>query len=330
MIVPTELIVVVALALIFDFLNGIHDSSNIVATMISSRAFRPQTALIITAIAEFTGPFLFGVAVATTIGEEVAQISALTMHVITACLISAITWNLVTWFLGIPSSSSHALIGGLVGAVAMGAGFGAIKVSGLEKVLFALFTSPIIGFIVGFILMRIILFLVRGATPRVNNFFKRAQLLTAVGMALSHGTNDGQKTMGVITLSLVVGGVLPEFKVPIWVIAASAGAIALGTSLGGWRLIRTLGGKFYKIRPVHSFTTQLTSVFVILTASLVGGPVSTTQVVSSGIIGVGSAERLGKVRWSVAGDIVTAWFITIPATAIFSSGVYMLLIKFLG
>lgn len=324
-----ELIAVIALALIFDFLNGIHDSSNIVATMISSRAFRPQVALMITATAEFAGPFLFGVAVAKTIGDEVAQSGALTLHVITACLVSAITWNLLTWFLGIPSSSSHALIGGLVGAVAIGAGIGAIKVSGLEKVLIALFTSPIIGFVVGFALMRVIFFLARGATPSINNFFKRAQLVTAIGMALSHGTNDGQKTMGVITLSLVIGGVLPEFKVPVWVIAASAGAIALGTSLGGWRLIRTLGSKFYKIRPVHSFGAQLTSFLVILTASLVGGPVSTTQVVSSGIIGVGSAERLGKVRWSVAGDIVTAWIVTIPATALLSAGIYLLLVKIL-
>ena len=327
---PPELIIIIILALVFDFLNGVHDSSNIVATMISSRAFRPQTALTITAIAEFAGPFLFGVAVATTIGEEVAQSGALTLHVISACLISGITWNVVTWFLGIPSSSSHALIGGLVGAVAVGAGLGAIKVSGLEKVLIALFTSPIIGFVIGFMLMRVILFLARGATPRINGFFKHAQLFTAVGMALSHGTNDGQKTMGVITLSLVVGGALPEFKVPIWVIALSAGAIALGTSLGGWRLIRTLGGKFYKIRPVHSFGTQLTSVLVIMTASLVGGPVSTTQVVSSAIIGVGSSERLGKVRWSVAGDIITAWIVTIPATALLSAGLYMLLVRIWG
>ena len=324
---PTELIIVIALALLFDFLNGIHDSSNIVATMISSRAFHPQTALALTAISEFAGPFLFGVAVARTIGDEIAQSGALTLTVIVTCLISAIVWNLATWFLGIPSSSSHALVGGLIGAVAMGAGLGAIKVSGLEKVLIALFTSPIIGFVVGFFLMRVIFFLVRGASPKINGFFKRAQLLTAIGMALSHGTNDGQKTMGIITLSLVIGGVLPEFKVPIWVIAISAGAIALGTSLGGWRLIRTLGGKFYKIRPVHSFSTQLTSMLVILTASLVGGPVSTTQVVSSAIIGVGSAERLGKVRWSVAGDIVIAWIITIPVTALLAAGIYLLLGK---
>jgi PiT family inorganic phosphate transporter len=324
---PIELIVVITLALLFDFLNGVHDSSNIVATMISSRAFRPQSALTLTAVSHFLGPFIFGVAVAKTIGDEVAETSVLTLHVITACLVSAIVWNLVTWFLGIPSSSSHALIGGLVGAIAMGAGFGAIKLSGLEKVLIALFASPIIGFLLGFVVLRVIFFLVRGASPRVNAFFKRAQLITALGMSFSHGTNDAQKTMGIITLSLVIGGVLPEFRVPIWVITASAGAIALGTALGGWRLIRTLGGKFYKIRPVDSFATQLTSGIVILTASLFGGPVSTTQVVSSAIIGVGSAERPGKVRWSVAGDIITAWIVTIPATALLSAGVYLVLVK---
>lgn len=325
--IPLELIIVIALALLFDFLNGVHDSSNIVATMISSRAFRPQTALLLTAISHFLGPFIFGVAVATTIGEEVAEINVLTLHVITATLIGAIIWNLITWFLGIPSSSSHALIGGLVGAIATGAGFSAIKLSGLEKVLIALFTSPIIGFALGFFLLRLILFLARGATPGINEFFKRAQLVTALGMSFSHGTNDAQKTMGIITLSLVISGVLPEFRVPFWVIATSAGAIALGTALGGWRLIRTLGGKFYKIRPVHSFASQLSSGIVILTASLFGGPVSTTQVVSSSIIGVGSAERLGKVRWSVAGDIVTAWIVTIPATALISAGIYLLLTK---
>lgn len=324
---PTELLIVITLALIFDFLNGVHDSSNIVATMISSRAFRPQTALTLTAVSHFLGPFIFGVAVAKTIGDEVAEAGVLTLHVLTACLISAIVWNLLTWFLGIPSSSSHALIGGLIGAIVVGAGLSAIKFSGLEKILIALFTSPIIGFALGFILLRVILFLARSATPGVNVFFKRAQLFTALGMSFSHGTNDAQKTMGIITLSLVIGGMLPEFNVPVWVIAASAGAIALGTALGGWRLIRTLGGKFYKIRPVDSFASQLTSGIVILTASLFGGPVSTTQVVSSAIIGVGSAERLGKVRWSVAGDIITAWIVTIPATALLSAGVYLLLTK---
>ncbi|MDK1029585.1 MAG: inorganic phosphate transporter [Anaerolineae bacterium] len=322
---PTELILVIALALIFDFLNGVHDSSNIVATMISSRAFSPRTALTMTAIAEFVGPFLFGVAVAKTIGDEIALTSALTIHVITACLIAAIFWNIATWILGLPSSSSHALIGGLIGAVVIGAGFEALKTGGLVKVLIALFLSPVVGFIFGFILMRAIFFLARGATPKINIFFKRAQFFTAIGMAFSHGTNDAQKTMGIITLSLVVGGYLPSFEVPMWVIVASASAIALGTSVGGWRLIRTLGTKFYKIRPVHSFTSQLTSGVVIMTASLFGGPVSTTQVVSSAIIGVGSAERFGKVRWRVAGDIVTAWIVTIPGTALLAAGIYLLI-----
>jgi PiT family inorganic phosphate transporter len=321
----SELILVIILAVVFDFLNGVHDSSNIVATMIASRAFRPQTALALTATAEFLGPFLFGVTVATTIGHEVAQSTALNLDVIVACLVGAIAWNILTWFLGIPSSSSHALIGGIVGAVLAGAGFGAIKLHGLEKVLIALFTSPLIGFAAGFVITRLIYFLARNATPDVNWLFKNGQFVTALGMAFSHGTNDAQKTMGIITLSLMIGGYISEFRVPLWVIGISASAIALGTALGGWRLIRTLGGKFYKIRPVHSFATQLTSGIVILTASAFGLPVSTSQVVSSAIIGVGSSERLGKVRWSVAQEIVTAWFITIPASAIFSAGIYWLI-----
>jgi PiT family inorganic phosphate transporter len=320
-----ELIFVIILAVVFDFLNGVHDSSNIVATMIASRAFRPQTALALTATAEFLGPFLFGVTVAKTIGEEVAQANALNLDVIVACLIGAIVWNILTWFFGIPSSSSHALIGGIVGAVLAGAGFSAIKLQGLEKVLIALFTSPLIGFAAGFLITRLIYFLARNATPDVNWFFKNGQFVTALGMAFSHGTNDAQKTMGIITLSLVISGNIPGFQVPFWVIIVSASAIALGTALGGWRLIRTLGGKFYKIRPVHSFSTQLTSGIVILTASVFGLPVSTSQVVSSAIIGVGSSERFGKVRWTVAQEIVTAWFITIPASALFSAGIYWLI-----
>jgi inorganic phosphate transporter, PiT family len=317
--------VVIGLALVFDFLNGVHDSSNIVATMISSRAFRPGTALGLTAIANFVGPFLFGVAVATTIGDEVAQSNAINLDVIIACLFGAIVWNVFTWFLGIPSSSSHALIGGMLGAVLAGAGIGAIKLHGLEKVLIALFASPLIGFAFGFIITRLIFFLVRNAPMEINEFFKRGQLITALGMAFSHGTNDAQKTMGIITLSLVIGGYIDQFTVPMWVIAISAGAIALGTALGGWRLIRTLGGRFYKIRAIHSFSTQLTSGIVILTASFLGLPVSTSQVVSSAIIGVGSSESFGKVRWSVAEEIVTAWFVTIPASALVSAGVYWLI-----
>jgi PiT family inorganic phosphate transporter len=215
----------------------------------------------------------------------------------------------------------------MVGAVLLGAGWEAIRFPGLYKVLIALFASPVIGFIVGFLITRLIYVLVRNASPRINELFKNGQLFTALAMAFSHGTNDAQKTMGIITLSLVIGGVLPEFQVPFWVVAVSAGAIAVGTSLAGWRLIRTLGGKFYKIRPLHSFSTQLSSAGVILGASFLGVPVSTSQVVSSAIIGVGSAERASKVRWSVAEDIMTAWLITIPASGLLAAGVYWLIVS---
>jgi PiT family inorganic phosphate transporter len=320
-----ELVFVIALALLFDFLNGVHDSSNIVATMISSRAFRPSTALGFTSLAHFLGPFLFGVAVAKTIGDEIVQASAITLDVLIACLVAAISWNILTWALGIPSSSSHALVGGLIGAVFAEAGFGAVQLGGLEKVLIALFASPLIGFVFGFFFTRLVFFLARGASPRINELFKRSQLVTGLALAFSHGTNDAQKTMGLITLGLVIGGELSNFYVPLWVVAVSAGAIALGTAIGGWRLIRTLGGKFYKIRPVHGFATQVSSAVVILGASLVGGPVSTTQVVSSAIIGVGSSEQASKVRWGVAEEIVTAWIVTIPATALIAAGVFWLI-----
>jgi PiT family inorganic phosphate transporter len=320
-----ELIIVIVLALVFDFLNGMRDASNIVATMISSRAFSPRTALGVAAVAEFLGPFLFGVTVARTIGDEIVQSEVLTLSVILSALVGAILWNLITWYLGIPGSSSHALIGGMVGAVMIGAGPAAIKFGRLNIVLIALFVVPLIGFIFSFLTTRLIYFLVRGASPRVNEFFKRGQWITALVLAFGQGTNDAQKTMGIIALSLVIGGVLPTFQVPSWVVAVSAATIAIGTSLGGWRLIRTLGGKFYKIRPLHSFSTQLSSAGVIVASSLAGVPVSASQVVSSAIIGVGSAERASQVRWSVAEEIITAWLITIPASGLLAAGMYWLL-----
>ena len=326
----TLLVILIGLALVFDFLNGFHDSSNLVATIISSRAMSPRMALTLTAIAEFVGPFIFGVAVASTIGEGIVPPRSVTLPVLLAALTSAIFWNLITWFLGIPSSSSHAMIGGLIGAVAAGVGFQNIQLAGLTKIFLALFLSPVLGLLAGYLLTRLVYFLAQRASPKINVFFKRAQIVTAVGLALSHGANDAQKTMGIITLGLVTAGSLAEFKVPIWVVAISAGAIALGTSVGGWRLIRTLGGKFYKIRPVHGFCTQISSAAVILGAALLGGPVSTTQVVSSAIMGVGSAERLSKVRWNVAGQIAVAWLLTIPATMLVSAGVYYLFRPLMG
>jgi len=318
------IIAVIVLALIFDFLNGVHDSSNVVATMISSRAIPPKSALAMTALANFFGPFIFGVAVANTIGHEIVAAKSINTQVLLAALVSAIFWNLLTWYLGFPSSSSHALIGGFIGAVIMAAGWQAIQLGGLEKVLIALFASPLIGYVIGFLLLKLVVLLSWNATPRINNVFKRAQILTALALALSHGTNDAQKTMGIITLALVTGEVIPDFAVPVWVIILCAGMIAAGTALGGWKLIRTLGGKFYKIRPLDGFTSQLASTVVILGASLVGGPVSTTQVVSSSIMGVGAAERVNKVRWGVAKDIAVAWLLTIPATALVGAGAYWL------
>jgi PiT family inorganic phosphate transporter len=322
---PFTILLLVALALAFDFLNGFHDSSNIVATMIASRAMDGQVALAITAIAHFIGPFLFGVAVATTIGHEVLNDVEIKLSVTMSALVAAIIWNLLTWYLGIPSSSSHALIGGMLGAAIVESGFGVVKMAGLTKVIVALTTSPLIGLTIGFIVMKVSLFLSRPFPPGINTFYKRSQIVTALALALSHGTNDAQKTMGVITMGLVSAGVLKEFHVPLWVIVVSAGAIALGTWIGGWRLIKTLGGKFFKIRPIHGFTAQVTSASVILTASFLGGPVSTTQVVSSAIMGVGSAERVSKVRWGVAGQIVMAWVTTIPASAAMAALVALVL-----
>lgn len=324
------IIAVIALSLSFDFLNGIHDSSNVVATMISSRALSPRLALGMTALANFVGPFIFGVAVANTIGNEIVAAEAINETVLLAALASAILWNLLTWYLGFPSSSSHALVGGFIGAVVIGAGWGAIQLAGLEKILIALFASPIIGFLVGYLILRATILLSWRATPSINGFFRKSQVLTALALALSHGTNDAQKTMGIITLALVTGGYLSAFVVPVWVILACALMIALGTLLGGWKLIRTLGGKFYKIRPVDGFASQLASAAVILGASLVGGPVSTTQVVSSAIMGVGTAERANKVRWGVAREIVMAWFLTIPATALVAAGIYSILIHIIS
>ncbi len=322
--------VVIGLSLLFDFLNGIHDSSNVVATMLSSRALSPRLALGMTALANFLGPFIFGVAVATTIGHEIVAAEAINERVLLAALVSAIGWNLLTWYLGFPSSSSHALIGGFIGAVIMGAGWRSVQMAGFEKILIALFTSPIIGFLVGYLILRLTLILSWNATPRINRFFRQSQIVTALALALSHGTNDAQKTMGLITLALVIGGSLSTFQVPIWVIFTCALMIALGTALGGWRLIRTLGGKFYRIRPVDGFASQFASAAVILAASIFGGPVSTTQVVSSAIMGVGAAERANKVRWGVAQEIVTAWVMTIPATALAAAGVYVLLGRILA
>ena len=317
------LVLFVLAALTFGFLNGFHDSANVVATAIASRAIPPGIALSMSALTNFAGPFLFGVAVATTIGSEVVAPYAITIPVALAALVSAIIWNLVTWRLGIPSSSSHALIGGFIGAAVAGYGLTVLQPEGMAKIILGLFISPFLGLGLGLLVMEGVLIVGRMFTPRANFFFLHSQWLTTLVLGLSHGTNDGQKTMGIIAMGLVAFGVLPRFTVPAWVIFASAASIALGTAFGGWRLIRTMGAGFYRVRPTHAFSSQVGSAVVILGAGLWGSPVSTTQVISSSIVGAGSAERVNKVRWGVVGNIVTAWLITIPTNVLMGAALFM-------
>ncbi len=318
------------MALSFDFLNGFHDSANVVATMIASRALSLRSALTLAAVAELVGPLLFGVAVATTVGKEIVTPQSVTVTVVLAALLAASIWNLATWWFGIPSSSSHALTGGLIGGAFIFGGMAQIKFGGLTKVALALFVSPVLGFIVGWLMLQLLLFLARGASPRVNNTFNRLQLVTATALALAHGTNDAQKTMGIITLGLVTTGMQATFHVPLWVILASSTAISLGTAVGGKRIIQRMGGKFYRIRPIHSLASQTASAIIILTASLLGGPVSTTHVVSSAIVGAGASHRINQVRWNGLIDIGLAWIITIPGTAVLAALCYWLLRPVLG
>ena len=318
------------LALSFAFLTGFHDSANVVATMIASRALSPRFALGLAAIANLVGPLLFGTAVAKTVGEGIVASESITITVVIAALLSASIWSIATWWYGIPSSSSHALVGGLVGGSIAFGGLNMVIWKGLLLVFTALFISPILGFVFGWIILRLTLLLVKGATPKINITFNRLQIFTATALALSHGTNDAQKTMGIIALGLVTLGLQQTFHIPLWVILTNAIAIGLGTVFGGWRIIKTLGGKFYRIRPIHSLASQATSAGVILGASLLGGPVSTTHVVSSSIVGVGAAERMSKVRWFNLTDIGMAWIVTIPVTTLLAAVFYYILRIFLG
>ncbi|MCC7355847.1 MAG: inorganic phosphate transporter [Anaerolineae bacterium] len=322
---PFPVTVAVILALVFAFINGFYDSANLVATAISARALSPRWAFALATLAVLAGPFLFGTAVATTVGAGVVNPQASRSGVIVAALLSAILWSLMTWFLGIPSSTSHALIGGILGAAILEDGIAVVQTPGLVKIAVALFVSPIAGLAGGYLLMKVVLFLVRGASPGINVQFRRLQVLAVIGLGLGLGANDAQKAIGIITLALVAGGTLTEFQVPLWAIAAGAVALALGVGLGGWRIIHTVGGKFYKVRPVHGFAAQTTAMGVLLAAALWGGLASTTQVVNTAIWGVGSAERISKVRWSVAADIAWAWVLTIPVTMLLGALVSLLI-----
>jgi len=335
--VPTGLtlllLAVFALAVLFDYINGFHDTANAIATSVSTRALRPEHAILMSATANFVGA-LTGTAVAKTISSGLADTPGgdAGQTIVAAALIGAIIWNLITWRFGIPSSSSHALIGGLLGAVIASLGGGAIKTQGvIDKVIVPLVLSPILGITIGFLLMVVILNVFRRANPRrMNDRFRRLQVLSAAFMAFSHGSNDAQKTMGIMTLALIAAGILPaDSAIPLWVIVLAATAISMGTAAGGWRIIKTMGQKVVKLDPVHGFAAETTAASIILTASHFGMPVSTTHVISSAIIGVGSSHRLSAVRWGVAGNIVIAWILTIPASALAAGVAYLLISPFL-
>jgi inorganic phosphate transporter, PiT family len=312
------LLIVVLLAVGFDYVNGFHDTANAIATSVSTRALRPHYAILMSAAANFIGA-LTGTAVATTIAAGIATTPPgdAGQIVVAAALCGGIAWDLITWRAGIPSSSSHALIGGLIGAAIASGGLDALKPGGIEqKVLLPLVLSPFLGLGIGFLLMVVLLNVFRRAHPRrLNDRFRRLQILSAAFMAFSHGSNDAQKTMGIVTLALVAGGILAKPVVPLWVIVLAATAISFGTAAGGWRIIRTMGQRVVKLDPVHGFAAETTAASIILGASAFGMPVSTTHVISTAIMGVGASDRFSAVRWGVAWNILIAWVLTLPASA---------------
>ena len=330
-------VVSVIVILLFDVTNGFHDASNMIATVVASRAMTPIQAVVVVGTFHFIGPILGGTAVANTIGKfiDVSSLDVVVSLTIILCGLSgAIFWNLLTWWFGIPSSSSHALVGGLIGAVVLASGpehvvwgFGQLlhgELTGVTKVVLALIISPFLGFWIGFALHRLMGFLLQGARPSMNMKLRRVQWLTAAGLSFSHGANDAQKSMGIITMVLVLGGYISEFVVPLWVVLSCATMITLGTLMGGWRIVRTVGFGIYKVRPLHAVNAQLTSAVVIFGASMIGAPVSTTHVVSSSIMGIGASERPKAVRWGKAREIISTWLITIPGAALAAVVVYWL------
>ena len=327
----TLIVVVVIAALVFDFINGFHDTANAIATVVSTGVLRPRTAVLMAAALNILGAFL-GTAVASTIGKDILDPSIVTQSIVLSALVGAIVWNLLTWWGGIPSSSSHALIGGLVGAGAVGLGWDAIKPAGVEKVVTALVVSPILGFFAAFFGMVATYWLLRRARPaKVNAASRRLQLFSSGFMALSHGTNDAQKSMGVITMALLSyhGGHDPtgKFPVPTWVVLACALAMGLGTASGGWRIIKTMGTRIFKLRPIHGCIAETSAALVIQVASHLALPVSTTHCITASIMGAGATTRLSAVSWGVTRRIVTAWILTIPMTAIMAALVYVVLTK---
>ncbi len=318
------LVALIGLALTYSFLNGYRDSSSILAGVIASRAMRPRLALYLVAIAEFVAPFLYGAAVARSITTGLVNAAVVTLPTIVIAMIAAVLWNLICWWRGIPSSSTHALIGGVVGATLIIDGPHAILGRGLLYNVLPLFVAPIIGLIAGWILMIVLLRALNNATPRVNGLLKRLQVVTAILLAMSNSANDSHKSMGIIVLGLILAGQATSFVLPVWVMVGCAGAIAIGASLGDWRQIRILGGKVFRIRPLNALASQTTSAIVVVVASALGMPVSTSHIISTSLMGSGAAERINKVRWHVASEMATTWILTIPATMAVSMLIFLL------
>ena len=316
--IPVLLALIVLVALIFDFTNGAHDCANAIATVVSTKVVTPRFAVGAAALLNLAGALL-GTEVAKTLGSGIVlpQVVEGSHVLVLAALVGAIVWNCITWYFGIPSSSSHALIGGLIGAAVADAGFDALNGKGIiDKVLIPLVASPLAGFFMGYLIMWIIYWLCsRMPRRRVNGAFRRLQLVSAAFMATSHGLNDAQKTMGIITLALLIFGKIDAVEVPLWVKLSCAGAMAMGTAVGGWKRVKTMGHRIFKLEPVHGFAAETSASLVITGASMMGAPVSTTHTITACIFGVGSTKRLSAVRWNVAANLVTAWVLTLPAAA---------------
>ncbi len=328
----TFIVIIIGLALIFDFLNGFHDSANSIATVVSTRVLKPHWAVVWAASFNFIAFFIFDVQVANTIGKGLVDPSIVDANVVFAALISAIFWNIFTWFYGIPSSSSHALIGGLIGGAIAKSGINSVNFVGVSKVLISIVASPMLGFILAFLFMAIIAGLfMKASRHTTDSVFRKAQLLSSALVSLGHGGNDAQKTMGIIAVLLYSAGLLgDEFKVPLWVVISCYFIISMGTLFGGWRIIKTMGMKITKLKPVHGSSAETAAAFALFLATYLGIPVSTTHTITGAIVGVGTFQKVSAVRWGIASRIVWAWIITIPATLLIAAFIWYFIHNFNG
>ena len=318
-------VLLVALALLFDFMNGFHDAANSIATVVSTGVLKPAQAVLFAAFFNVVAIFVFHLSVAATVGKGIVQPGVVDTHVVFGALVGAITWNVITWYYGIPSSSSHALIGGIVGAVMAKAGSGVLIVGGILKIVAFIFISPVLGFLLGSLMMVLVAWLFRRTRPnRVDRWFRRLQLLSAGAYSLGHGGNDAQKTIGIIWMLLIATGHTSagDAEPPVWVIAGCYMAIGLGTMFGGWRIVKTMGQKITKLKPVGGFCAETGGALTLFIATALGVPVSTTHTITGAIVGVGSTQRASAVRWGVAGNIIWAWILTIPASAFVAAIAY--------